>query len=758
MRFLCEGFIIIVCVYAAHVLTLLSTMSQGENVAGAADNRASDNVSPSDLLSTRRGLAAWFRRRATHVKSAVAEKDSQAIHGHITALKDAFMKLSVIHNQLIESADDESIIETYEYFYDKYESIYIDTLTLGSEFKSKSEHHAKDENNAQLIEIFKQLSIPKLELEKFRGDPVSYQGFIAQFDELIASKLSDDSQKLSRLMQYCEGPALSAIRNCVLVQDNNGYRLARNILQTRFGNKHVIIENVMSNIIQGKVVQFGPEIEQLADELKAAISAVKSLKMMNEIDNQENIVKIINRCPQFLRNKWRDRALSHKIDKGDYPGIDVFACFLSECASNAVDPVYGFKFTGKAKPNVTRHTGNAVSLNSRANASGRRPHNLTVSHQSAIRCVNCFRDHTLDTCELFLSLSPSEKRSFLYRKRLCFNCMVSDKHRADKCPKPGCHCGVKHSTILHDAFNGSNQRVVVNEIPTVGANANVGTNSTRVYLPLVSVVVNGSRKVWALLDSGSTNSFCSEQLANDLKLERKQTGFAMTTLSQSSTLNTSLVSLDLKSVQNGFESKIQNLVILPKVSTRYPPLRVDFNKYPHLSGIPFDFTDGNIQADLLIGMDNAHLLAPLNVRHDPRGNAGPYAILTPLGWTLNGRFDCSSVMQSAVVNHVSLEKQVETLWSIDNRDYYTKPMSVTETHVLQLWDNKTEYIDGHYVVPVPWRDGCPSFPDNKFVAKRRLHSLVYQLHKSGRLDKYTHNVEKLLNDDHAELVPPSEIN
>ena len=139
-----------------------------KNVAGAADNRASDNVSPSDLLSTRRGLTAWVRRRATHVKTAVAEKDSQAIHGHITALKDAFMKLSVIHNQLIESAGDESIIETYENFYDKYESIYIDTLTLGSEFKSKSEHHAKDENNSQLIEIFKQLSIPKLELEKFR--------------------------------------------------------------------------------------------------------------------------------------------------------------------------------------------------------------------------------------------------------------------------------------------------------------------------------------------------------------------------------------------------------------------------------------------------------------------------------------------------------------------------------------------------------------------------------------------------------------
>ena len=94
MRFLCEGFIIIVCIYAAHVLTLLSTMSQGENVAGAADNRASDNVSPSDLLSTRRGLAAWVRRCATHVKSAVAEKDSQAIHGHITALNLQMMSLS----------------------------------------------------------------------------------------------------------------------------------------------------------------------------------------------------------------------------------------------------------------------------------------------------------------------------------------------------------------------------------------------------------------------------------------------------------------------------------------------------------------------------------------------------------------------------------------------------------------------------------------------------------------------------------------
>ena len=71
----------------------------------------------------------------------------------------------------------------------------MDALTLGSEFKSKSDHHdVKDKSNSQLIEIFKQLYIPKLELEKCRGDPVRYQGFIAQFDELIASKRSDDSQ------------------------------------------------------------------------------------------------------------------------------------------------------------------------------------------------------------------------------------------------------------------------------------------------------------------------------------------------------------------------------------------------------------------------------------------------------------------------------------------------------------------------------------------------------------------------------------
>ena len=48
-------------------------------------------------------------------------------------------------------------------------------------------------DNAELFDV---LSIPKLELDKFDGNPLEYHSFINVFDENVGNKTSDDRVKL----------------------------------------------------------------------------------------------------------------------------------------------------------------------------------------------------------------------------------------------------------------------------------------------------------------------------------------------------------------------------------------------------------------------------------------------------------------------------------------------------------------------------------------------------------------------------------
>lgn len=58
-------------------------------------------------------------------------------------------------------------------------------------------------------------SLPKVELMKFSGDPLEYAEFVTNFRDNIESQVSDESQRLTRLLAQCTGKAKEAIRSCV---------------------------------------------------------------------------------------------------------------------------------------------------------------------------------------------------------------------------------------------------------------------------------------------------------------------------------------------------------------------------------------------------------------------------------------------------------------------------------------------------------------------------------------------------------------
>ena len=93
-------------------------------------------------------------------------------------------------------------------------------------------------------------------------------------------------------------------------------------------------------------------------------------------------------------------------------------------------------------------------------------------------------------------------------------------HRYTNCPKetlcsvPGCN--QKYSKFLHVKDNRT-PGVSAEQNPTVDVNGtqvdnSYFTSSSGVYLPTVKVVVETMMLIFALLDSGSTNTFVTETL------------------------------------------------------------------------------------------------------------------------------------------------------------------------------------------------------------------------------------------------------
>ncbi|KAJ8034436.1 hypothetical protein HOLleu_21277 [Holothuria leucospilota] len=177
------------------------------------------------------------------------------------------------------------IDESDNYFSEKQRD-YISVLDLVKNtkisFKAKAEQKAlsADSNSGDSSnkEYLRLLNLPKVELEVFHGNPLHFHQFIKAFEANVDKVCDDDDFKLSRLMQYIAGPAKEAIRGCQLIGGTGGYAQARSILDSRFGDPHLVTERLLRELKFGKQVKTPQEIRQLSDDIKNAFLVLSQLK------------------------------------------------------------------------------------------------------------------------------------------------------------------------------------------------------------------------------------------------------------------------------------------------------------------------------------------------------------------------------------------------------------------------------------------------------------------------------------------------
>ena len=113
-----------------------------------------------------------------------------------------------------------------------------------------------------------------------------------------------------------------------MIGGESGYSQARDILHNRYGNAHLVYQKLISELKTGKRVVNADDLQQLADEVSLAVTALEQLGKLSELNTQQCMIDILHRCQPYTRNRCRNKALESKRLNDDYLNLRVFAAFI----------------------------------------------------------------------------------------------------------------------------------------------------------------------------------------------------------------------------------------------------------------------------------------------------------------------------------------------------------------------------------------------------------------------------------------------
>ena len=257
---------------------------------------------------------------------------------------------------------------------------------------------------------------------------------------------------------------------------------------------------------------------------------------------------------------------------------------------------------------------------------------------------------------------------------------------------------------------------------------------------------------FAMLDPGSTTSFCTEDLCSRLHATGRKRTLSLSTLEHA---NSQLECLEISlRVQ---EHNTNEVITLPHVYTKKAiniscnnVSQEDISRFPHLNDFNILDSSSFVKVDLLIGQDTPEVLIPFEVR---RGEDGPFAIRTKLGWTLNGPLVNSEegntqASSSFISSDDSLDAQLILFWSMETvkGPGDARGMSINDRRALQVWDNSVCLKEGHYELSIPFKEDPPRLPDSRPMAESRLQSLGRRLARDEQLHaKYKEGLQICFN-------------
>ncbi|XP_044175347.1 uncharacterized protein LOC114974680 [Acropora millepora] len=293
----------------------------------------------------------------------------------------------------------------------------------------------------------------------------------------------------------------------------------------------------------------------------------------------------------------------------------------------------------------------------------------------------------------------------------------------------------------------------------------------RVCFKVVPVKVSGPGSdkhlmTYTFLDGGSDTTLCLRSLVEELSLESEPTNFTLSTVNDQGKEHGHETCLDIEALDGRMKFTLDRVLTtesLP-IGGKHFASNKELRKWPHLDGVSLPEIEEH-RVSILIGSDRPDIIDDNSeIRRGARGQ--PYAVNTPLGWTVYGPMggpDSDGVHVNFVTSDLEemLSKQLEHLYNAEFGDTLVdveQSLSFEDRRAKQIMDESEALVNGHYQLKLPFRQSPPCLPDSFPEAKRRLYWLEKKMERDPEFHKrYASVVNKYQEEGSSRQVPDEEV-
>ena len=602
------------------------------------------------------------------------------------------------------------------------------------------------------ISLARRLQLPALDLIVFKGDSSKYKPFLRAFEANIASKVDSEAEKLLYLLKYTQGKPHDVVQTCVHLSEERGYSQAVKLLNSRYDTEVYTVTSLITQMqnLPALRADDAEALDDLSIFLRGCLNALETQQYGLRAVDPKTICKLLEKLPHHMIEKWRRLVddIEH-VERRQASFRDLVG-YIEKEARIAMNPSYGRHVLGSSGRPRLHEARKTEPLAVRKTAVGKTLAGSIQPVASPMKCYFCEGMHKTEFCKKLQQKTPEERTTFVKQKGLCFACLQYG-HRSRFCKeRRNCEkCGKSHPTVLH--FDKP-------ESPTVTSGHLAPSRTGGGKLQVVKVqVCFGDLNVTtnAFLDSGSTHSFISDHLLDELGLkQQKRTPLKVSTISGEKTMNSSMIpGLLIEDLDQGNVMELPPLYVLDSIPvvTDDVPSQEDMQRWTYLqdAGVTLRTMDAGEEVGLLIGGNAGSVMEPLQVC--PSQHGGPHAILTRFGWILGGLKNERGRCQVNRIK-VDMSDQMFEEW-FENRAETRKGLSVEDIK----WCNQMEngcIKKEKYEITLPFRDPPPPLENNRSVAEWRLELLKRKFNKDEKYaEEYIARMKKLLEDGHAEAAP-----
>ena len=640
----------------------------------------------------------------------------------------------------------------------------------------------------QLADLVTRLQAPDIELDIFNGDPLEFLFFITTFAEAVETKIKDQRGRLTRLLKYLSGEPKDLVSSCVYLPSSSCYKDAKRMLTERYGDPYKIMSAYRREIKAWPKLKANDSTSfSKFHTFLVKFKCTMKYSGNSWYDSPDLIQLLHSKLPIYVQDRWNRQALKVRKLTSREAKLSDFMQMLQEEVDLVSDPLY------------SREANQEQSSGQDKERYSKRPRKV-FGAQTPKSCPLCSLKHDLDECVTYLKKPVEERRRFIFKNRLCFCCYKpsSIDHTAKTCPERRiCNvCKKEHPTGLHGYVHKNSRND--QRSPDAEHLTKVKSSCTKVEASIISLCVvpvkiyYGAKHIntYALLDNGSQGSFIKESIIDELDADGVSTTVAIKTLTGETSSQCKIV----RGLQISSSNENHPTLKLPPcytqselhVETEEVPTPSKVKGWKYLNSIkeylPQD--DEDVDIGILIGGNCPLALEPTEVI--PSGNGGPYAYKTKLGWCImgpiTGRVLASAACNKIAVKNVadqhvashyfciptrvrdqSITNQLTRMYQHDFNEVgdlsILKGASQEDIKFLKTMEENVEKVDGHYQLPLPFRNSDVMFPNNKPQVIQRTLWLKRKLKSNPKmLEHYKEFMEKLIVKDYARPTPVEELN